>query len=69
MTEDQIIKAYLSRLGKKGGSVKGSCKARKMSREHYQMVAQTQRERWQKWRLENGRTEVKRKRSRIKDAK
>jgi len=22
MTEDQIIKAYLSRLGKKGGSVK-----------------------------------------------
>jgi len=33
MTEDEIIKAYLSRLGKKGGSVKGSQKAR--TREHY----------------------------------
>jgi len=52
MNEDEIIKAYLSRLGKKGGSVKGSCKARKLSREHYQTVAQAQRERWQKFRRE-----------------
>ena len=52
MTEDEIIKAYLSRLGRKGGSVKGSCKARKLSREHYQTVAQAQRERWQKFRRE-----------------
>jgi hypothetical protein len=33
MDEQQIIKAYLSRLGRKGGSVKGSQKAR--TREHY----------------------------------
>ena len=59
MTEDEIIKAYLSRLGKKGGSVKGACKARKLSREHYQTVAQAQRERWQKWRTENGRPAIK----------
>ena len=52
MTEDEIIKAYLSRLGKKGGSVRGSCKARKLSREHYQTVAQAQRERWDKFRRE-----------------
>jgi hypothetical protein len=58
--EDEIIKAYLSRLGRKGGSVKGSCKARKLSREHYQTVAQAQRERWQKWRTENGRPATKR---------
>jgi hypothetical protein len=52
MTEDQIIKAYLSRLGKKGGSVKGSCKARKLSREHYAKVGKSQRERWDKFRRE-----------------
>jgi hypothetical protein len=52
MTEEEIIKAYLSRLGKKGGSVKGSCKARKLSREHYQTVAQAQRERWDRFRRE-----------------
>jgi len=34
MTEDEIIKAYLSRLGKKGGSVKGPQKVR--PKEHYQ---------------------------------
>jgi len=52
MTEDEIIKAYLSRLGKKGGSVKGSCKARKLSREHYAKVGKVQRERWNKFRRE-----------------
>ena len=62
MTEDQIIKAYLSRLGKKGGSATGPTKARKMGREHYQMVAHKQRERWDKWRLENGRPAIKRER-------
>ena len=55
MTEDEIIKAYLSRLGKKGGSVRGSCKARKLSREHYQTVAQAQRERWRLWHIDRER--------------
>jgi hypothetical protein len=64
MDKEQIIREYFASIGRKGGSVTGITKARKMSREHYQMVAQTQRERWQKWRLENGKTEVKRKRSR-----
>ena len=62
MTEDQIIKAYLSKLGKKGGSVTGPTKARKMGKEHYQMVAQRQRERWARWRDENGRPDIKRER-------
>ena len=52
MTEDQIIKAYLSRLGKKGGSVGGPSKARKLSREHYAKVGKVQRERWDKFRRE-----------------
>jgi hypothetical protein len=52
MTEDQIIKAYLSRLGRKGGSVGGPTKARKLSREHYAKVGKVQRERWVKFRLE-----------------
>jgi hypothetical protein len=38
MTEDQIIKAYFSRIGRKGGSVKGPTKVK--TRQHYQkMVA------------------------------
>lgn len=53
MTKEQIVKEYLSAIGKKGGSVKGPTKARKLSREHYQMVAQRQRERWAKWREAN----------------
>ena len=60
MTEDEIIKAYLSRLGRKGGSVKGPTKARVLSKEHYQMVAQAQRERWDKWRATNGKPAIKR---------
>jgi len=52
MTEEEIIKAYLSRLGKKGGSVKGPTKARKLSREHYARVGKAQRERWAKFRRE-----------------
>jgi hypothetical protein len=52
MTEDQIIKTYLSRLGRKGGSVSGPSKARKLSREHYAKVGKVQRERWQKFRRE-----------------
>lgn len=28
MDKQQIIKEYMSQLGRKGGSVKGSCKAR-----------------------------------------
>ncbi len=63
MTEGEIIKAYLSRLGKKGGSVKGKCKARKMSREHYQKVGKLSREYWENWRAINGRIKGKRKRS------
>jgi len=64
MDKNQIIKEYFASIGRKGGSVTGITKARKMSREHYQMVAQRQRERWQKWRLENGRPDDKRKSSR-----
>jgi hypothetical protein len=62
MTEDQIIKAYLSRLGKKGGSVTGPTKARKMGREHYQKVSRAQRERWASWRVKNGRPALERER-------
>jgi hypothetical protein len=54
MTKEQIIKEYLSTLGRKGGSVKGPQKARKLSREHYAKVSQVQRERWAKWRESNG---------------
>jgi len=45
MTEDQIIKAYLSRLGRKGGSVKGPQKVR--PKEHYQKAVGI---RWAKYR-------------------
>jgi len=62
MTKEQIIKEYMSQMGRKGGSVTGSTKARKLSREHYQTVAQAQRERWEKWRIENGRPAIKRER-------
>lgn len=55
MTKEQIVKEYLATIGRKGGSVKGPSKARKLSREHYQMVAQRQRERWDSWRKERER--------------
>ena len=55
MTKEQIVKEYLATIGRKGGSVKGLSKARKLSRDHYQMVAQRQRERWAKWRKERER--------------
>lgn len=55
MTKEQIVKEYLAGIGRKGGSVKGPSKARKLSREHYQMVAQRQRERWDSWRKERER--------------
>jgi hypothetical protein len=45
MNEDEIIKAYLSRLGKKGGSVKGPQKVR--PKEHYQKAVGI---RWTKYR-------------------
>ena len=45
MTENEIIKAYLSRLGRKGGSVKGPQKVR--PREHYQKAVGI---RWAKYR-------------------
>lgn len=45
MTEDEIIKAYLSRLGKKGGSVKGPQKVR--PKEHYKKAVGI---RWAKYR-------------------
>lgn len=62
MTKEQIIKEYMSQMGRKGGSVTGPTKARKLSREHYQTVAQAQRERWDRWRAENGRAAIKRER-------
>ena len=46
MTEDEIIKAYLSRLGKKGGSVKGTSKAR--TREQAQRAVNA---RWERHRM------------------
>ena len=49
---DEAVRKYLSEIGKKGGSVKGSCKARKLSREHYAKVGKVQRERWDKFRRE-----------------
>jgi len=55
MTKEQIVKEYLASIGRKGGSVKGPSKARKLSREHYQMVSQRQRERWDSWRKERER--------------
>ena len=55
MTKEQIVKEYLSAIGKKGGSVKGPSKARKLSREHYAKVSQRQRERWAAWRKERER--------------
>jgi len=45
MDEQQIIKAYLSRLGRKGGSVKGPQKVR--PKEHYQRAVGI---RWAKYR-------------------
>ena len=55
MNKEQIIREYLSELGRKGGSVKGPQKARKLSREHYENVSRIQRERWAKWREQNER--------------
>ena len=55
MTKEQIVKEYLSGIGRKGGSVKGPSKARKLSREHYAKVSQRQRERWDSWRKERER--------------
>jgi hypothetical protein len=55
MTKEQIVKEYLATIGRKGGSVKGPSKARKLSREHYAKVSQRQRERWAKWREQNKR--------------
>ncbi len=52
MTEDQIIKEYFASIGRKGGSVSGPTKARKLSREHYAKVGKVQRERWDKFRRE-----------------
>ena len=55
MTKEQIVKEYLATIGRKGGSVKGPSKARKLSREHYTKVSQRQRERWAAWRKERER--------------
>ena len=55
MNKEQVIREYLSILGRKGGSVKGPQKARKLTREHYEKVSRIQRERWAKWREQNER--------------
>ena len=55
MNKEQVIREYLSILGRKGGSVKGPQKARKLPREHYEKVSRIQRERWAKWREQNKR--------------
>ena len=53
LNKEQIIRQYLSQLGKKGGSVKGPQKARKLSPEHYKKVSLAMKKRWDKWRKEN----------------
>ena len=53
MNKEQIIKQYLSQLGKKGGSVTGPSKARQMPTGHYEKVSRAMKERWDKWRQEN----------------
>lgn len=53
MNKEQIIKQYLSQQGKKGGSVKGPSKARKLSPEHYKKVSLAMKLRWDKWRKKN----------------
>jgi hypothetical protein len=55
MNKEQVIREYLATLGRRGGSVKGPQKARKLPREHYAKVSQVQRERWAKWREQNKR--------------
>jgi hypothetical protein len=52
MDKNQIIKEYFASIGRKGGSVSGPTKARKLSREHYAKVGKVQRERWDKFRRE-----------------
>ena len=47
---DKILKEYFAMIGRKGGSVKGPTKARKLSRKHYHKVSQAVQERWRKWR-------------------
>jgi len=56
MTENEIIKAYLSRLGRKGGSVKGPTKVK--TRQHYQKMVAV---RWANYR-ERKKTEAQRER-------
>ena len=53
MNKEQIIKQYLSQMGKQGGSVKGPQKARKLPPEHYKKVSQALKLYWDKWRKEN----------------
>jgi hypothetical protein len=52
MDKEQIIREYFASIGRKGGSVTGITKARKLSREHYAKVGKVQRERWDKFRRE-----------------
>ena len=52
---DEAVRKYLSEIGTKGGRVRGSCKARKLSREHYAKVSAGQRERWRLWHIERER--------------
>jgi len=63
MTKEQIIRDYLSTIGRKGGAAgKGERKSRVMGREHYDKVSRAQRERWASWRLKNGRPALDRER-------
>ena len=52
---DEAVRKYLSEIGTKGGRVRGSCKARKLSREHYAKVSTGQRERWRLWHIDRER--------------
>lgn len=60
MNKDEVMREYFAAQGRKGGSVKGKCKARKLSREHYAKTGQAVRSYWENWRKVNGRTKGKR---------
>ena len=53
MNKKEVIKQYLAKIGKKGGSVTGPSKARNLPPEHYERVSRAMKERWERWRKEN----------------
>ena len=48
--EDPRLREHMASIGSKGGRTTGAPKARKMGREHYERIAEIQRERWKRYR-------------------